>query len=315
MRSFRSKITISFIVVVLLVSLTFGAISVRNMKIEVEGLATKKLNADVSLINYMFEFQYSGYWQINKSVGDGVLHKGYYNMYNNSHLIDTISGLVEGTMVSIYQYDSIIATNITDSTGKRIMGSVLDDQEILGTVLEEGQMFSGNSYIGDEEYLCNYLPLKDQYDQTVGMLFIGIPTRDYTQSISNFLFNLCLWGLGAVAVAMFIAYILSGSIVGPVRKIIGAVDTAATGDLTTRADIGSSDELGKLAQDFNDMLEALNRFMRGVQEAVLKISDYSEGLATAAQETSASSQQMATSVQEMAQKTSLQFERTVRARS
>lgn len=315
MRSFRSKITVSFIFVVLLVSLIFGVISVRNMKIEVEGLAAKKLNADVSLINYMFEFQYSGFWQIDKSAGgDGILFKGYYNMYNNSHLIDTISGLVEGTMVSIYQHDSIVATNITDSTGKRIMGDVLEDREILDTVLEEGQPYSGNSYIGNEEYLCNYLPLKDQSDQTVGMLFIGIPTRDYTQSINNFLFNLCLWGLGAVAVAMFIAYFLSGSIVGPVRKIIGAMDTAATGDLTARAEIGSSDELGKLAQDFNDMLEALNMFMKGVQEAVLKISGYSEGLATASQETSASSQQMATSVQEMAQKTSIQFERTVRGK-
>jgi methyl-accepting chemotaxis protein len=285
------------------------------MKVEVEGLAAKKLQADVSLINYMFEFQYAGFWRIDKSAGgEGVLYKGYYNMYNNSHLIDTISGLVEGTKVSIYQQDKIVATNIADSQGKRIMGEVLEDGEILGTVLENGQSFSGNSYIGNEEYLCNYLPLLDENNKPVGMLFIGIPTRDYTQSIDSFLFKLCLWGIGSVAVAMVIAHLLSGSMAGPVKDIAGAVDAAAGGDLTVRTGIKSSDELGKLGQDFNGMLDALKGFMQGVQDAVLKVSGYSEALATASQETSASSQQMATSIQEMAQKTSLQYERTIRGR-
>ncbi len=315
MRSFRSKITVSFIVLALMVSLIFGVISVRNMKMEVEGLATKKLNADVSLINYMFEFQYSGYWRLDKSTDEeGVLFKGYYNMYNNSHLIDTISGLTEGTMVSIFQNDKIVATNITDNEGKRIVGSVLEDEEILGKVLEAGESYSGNSEIGDDEYLCNYLPLIDSENQIIGMLFIGIPTRDYTQSINSFMLNLCLWGLGGVVVAMLIAYVLSGSIVGPVKSIMGVVDTAASGDLTARAQINSSDELGKLGRDFNGMLEALNRFMQGVQDAVLKVSGYSEALAIASQESSASSQEMATNIQEMAQKTSVQFERTVRGK-
>ena len=315
MRSFRSKITISFIFMVLMVSLALGVISVRNMKVEVEGLAVKKLQADVSLINYMFEFQYSGFWRIDKSTSDeGVLYKGYYNMYNNSHLIDTISGLAEGTKVSIYQRDKIVATNITDSQGKRIMGEVMEDGEILGTVLEKGETYSGTSFIGDEEYLCNYLPLLDENNKPVGMLFIGIPTRDYTQSIESFLFKLCLWGIGSVVVAIVIAHLLSGSIVGPVKDIAGAVDAAADGDLTVRTVIKSSDELGKLGQDFNGMLDALKGFMQGVQDAVLKVSGYSEALATASQETSASSQQMATSIQEMAQKTSLQYERTIRGR-
>lgn len=315
MRSFRSKIIVSFIFLALLVSLIFGAISLRNMRMEMDSLAVKKLDADVSLINYMFEFQYSGFWRVDKSGGsDGVLFKGYYNMNNNSNLIDTISGLTEGTMVSIYHDNTIIATNITDNEGRRIVGSTMEDTEVLGRVLENGQAYSGNSYIEDQEYLCNYLPLMDAGNKAVGMLFIGIPTKDYTQSINRFLINLCLWGLAGVAMAVLIAYLLSGSIVGPVRHIISAVGAAAAGDLTAAARINSSDELGKLGRDFNGMVGSLREFMQGVQDAVMKISGYSETLATASQESSASFQQVATSVQEMAQKTSVQFDRTVRSK-
>jgi methyl-accepting chemotaxis protein len=315
MRSFRSKITVSFIFVVLIISLAFGVISVRNMKIEVESLALKKLNADVSLINYMFEYEFYGDWRIDTSSGgEGMLYKGSYNVLTYLQLMDTISKLTEGTKVAIYQYNELITTNITDEAGKRIAGSELEDQEIINIVLEKGETYSGTTYINKEEYLCNYLPLKSANGQVLGMLFIGIPTKDYNQSINSFLFNLCLWGLGGIAAAMVIAYMLSGSIVGPVKGIIGAVDAAAGGDLTVRADIKSSDELGKLGQDFNGMLDALKGFMQGVQDAVLKVSGYSEALAVASQESSASSQQMATSIQEMAQKTSLQFERTVRGK-
>ena len=119
MRSFRSKITVSFIIVVFLVSLILGVISVRNMKIEVENLAAKKLDADVSLINYMFEYEFSGDWSIDKSTGGtGRLYKGSYNVYSYLRLIDTISELTEGTMVSIYKYDEVIATNIAGEDGK-----------------------------------------------------------------------------------------------------------------------------------------------------------------------------------------------------
>jgi len=315
MRSFRSKVTISFIFVVLLVSLTLGAISVHNMKVEVEGLSAKKLQADVSLINYMFEYEFFGDWRLDTTASaKGVLYKGSYNVLSYMQLIDTITELTEGAKVAIYQSNEVIATNIFGDDGKKIVGLELEDQEIVSKVLEAGEKYSGTTYINNEEYLCNYLPLKSAEGQVVGMLFIGIPTRDYTQSIDSFMLKLCLWGLGSVVAAMVIAHLFSGSIVGPVKDIAGAVDAAAEGDLTVRTGIKSSDELGKLGQDFNGMLDALKGFMQGVQDAVLKVSGYSEALATAAQETSASSQQMATSIQEMAEKTSLQYERTIRGR-
>lgn len=315
MRSFRSKVTISFIFVVLLVSLTLGAISVRNMKVEVEGLSAKKLQADVSLINYMFEYEFFGDWRLDTTASaKGVLYKGSYNVLSYMQLIDTITELTEGAKVAIYQRNEVIATNIFGDDGKKIVGLELEDQEIVSKVLEAGEKYSGTTYINNEEYLCNYLPLKSAEGQVVGMLFIGIPTRDYTQSIDSFMLKLCLWGLGSVVAAMVIAHLFSGSIVGPVKDIAGAVDAAAEGDLTVRTGIKSSDELGKLGQDFNGMLDALKGFMQGVQDAVLKVSGYSEALATAAQETSVSSQQMATSIQEMAEKTSLQYERTIRGR-
>ena len=315
MRSFRSKVTISFIFVVLLVSLTLGAISVRNMKVEVEGLSAKKLQADVSLINYMFEYEFFGDWRLDTTASaKGVLYKGSYNVLSYMQLIDTITELTEGAKVAIYQRNEVIATNIFGDDGKKIVGLELEDQEIVSKVLEAGEKYSGTTYINNEESLCNSLPLKSAEGQVVGMLFIGIPTRDYTQSIDSFMLKLCLWGLGSVVAAMVIAHLFSGSIVGPVKDIAGAVDAAAEGDLTVRTGIKSSDELGKLGQDFNGMLDALKGFMQGVQDAVLKVSGYSEALATAAQETSVSSQQMATSIQEMAEKTSLQYERTIRGR-
>lgn len=311
-RSFRTKITVSFTVLTLLLATVIGFAAVKNMEKEVENLAFKKLDTDVSLINYTFEFQYPGEWAVkmNTALGRDTLFKGYNSMYNNSLLIDKISQLTEGNKVSLYQGDEIIATNIHDKQGKRIVGMKLEDPSIRKKVLEEGKTYTGKTYIGNEEYLCKYLPLRDSKSQVLGMIFIGMPIKAFAQSAQRFLVKLFLWGLGGILVSFIISYFISGSFVGPVWRLRSVVGRAATGDLTVKAHISTRDELGDLGRDFDNMLGKLREFMEGVNSAVQKVADYSKMLSSASQESSASSQQMAASVQEMAEKTSIQSDST-----
>jgi methyl-accepting chemotaxis protein len=314
-RRLRTKITIAFIALAMLVTVMVGLISVKNMKAELEKLAHGKLNTDVPLIQYMFEFQYPGEWTINTDAyGNGVLYKGYISMYNNLLLIDKISQLTEGNKVSIYQGDEIIATNIVGEDGKRIVGSKLDNSQVKQTVLEEGNPYTGKSLIKNEEYIYHYLPLKNLKGQVLGMLFIGMSTAPFRQSANHFVYNVVLWGMGGLAAAVLIAFVISGSIVGPVKRLRDAVGTASSGNLYAKAVVTTSDEIGELGQDFNRMIDRLKGFMQEVQQAAERISHYSDTLATASQETSASSQEVAANIQEMADKTSTQARRTMQGK-
>lgn len=60
-----------------------------------------------------------------------------------------------------------------------------------------------------------------------------------------------------MAAAVFAALYLSGLIYRPLKKLTGAMSKVSEGNLDFRAEVGSNDEIGLLAEDFNEMLDRI----------------------------------------------------------
>lgn len=80
-----------------------------------------------------------------------------------------------------------------------------------------------------------------------------------------------LAGLGALLLALLIGVVLSRSFAGPVRALVGATRRISAGDLETRVEVASRDELGTLAEAFNEMAYGLmlKERYRGVLDKVV----------------------------------------------
>ncbi|KKL27695.1 hypothetical protein LCGC14_2382580, partial [marine sediment metagenome] len=85
--------------------------------------------------------------------------------------------------------------------------------------------------------------------------------------------------LVSAIVGMFISFRLAKGLVNPINQINASIDQLAKGELTTRINLDSEDELGQLAKNFN-------RFVTELQQLVTEISSATERLSTAAEETS-----------------------------
>ncbi|THF65198.1 ATP-binding protein [Pseudothauera rhizosphaerae] len=66
-------------------------------------------------------------------------------------------------------------------------------------------------------------------------------------------------GLAAAALAAAIAWWLARTLLRPVREVAGATHRLAGGDYALRVPVGSRDEVGRLAEDFNHLAETLQR--------------------------------------------------------
>jgi methyl-accepting chemotaxis protein len=100
-------------------------------------------------------------------------------------------------------------------------------------------------------------------------------------------------GLVAIGAAAILGYLITHSIVGPVKGFMEVLGTVATGDLTVRARVDSRDEIGQLGESLNQTLQHLRETIQEVSQAAMTV-------ASGATQLSASAGQMSTTTHELA---------------
>jgi signal transduction histidine kinase len=76
------------------------------------------------------------------------------------------------------------------------------------------------------------------------------PANDYIARINQ---NLLVGVLGAAALSLLLGWLLSSSLIRPVKELIHATRDVAQGNLEREVPVRSKDELGELTQSFNQM--------------------------------------------------------------
>ena len=88
----------------------------------------------------------------------------------------------------------------------------------------------------------------------------GPPLSDQLRFERQQLRGLAVVGGCAMALAAILAALIAGIVLKPLRVLSRGVTALAQRDFSTRLDVSSGDELGRLAADFNKLSEALERY-------------------------------------------------------
>ncbi|MBP7583539.1 MAG: PP2C family protein-serine/threonine phosphatase [Spirochaetes bacterium] len=92
-----------------------------------------------------------------------------------------------------------------------------------------------------------------------GTVRLGFSDRIIREKISRMTFNIIIMALIFFGVAIVGSIFLSGVIIKPIRKLAEGAAVIGTGNLDYRIDLKSSDELGQLAGEFNQMTTQLKK--------------------------------------------------------
>jgi methyl-accepting chemotaxis protein len=109
---------------------------------------------------------------------------------------------------------------------------------------------------------------------------------------------LLVLGVCGVLVGCGFAYWITGSIVGPIRKTVVAVDAIAQGDLTVTLDHHSKDELGQMVKSLNEMIVSVRGVVTEVATASGHVASGSEEMSATAQHLSEGASEQAASAEE-----------------
>jgi signal transduction histidine kinase len=129
-----------------------------------------------------------------------------------------------------------------------------------GRTVEAREMQQQANPLADRlERLTNQLVNKAEADMVA-----GIESSSSAYAASQRL--VIAFALGSIALALGLGYVISWSLIGPVKAIEARLDEIAAGDFTRHLNVVSRDELGVLAANVNRMSEELGRLYQQLED-------------------------------------------------
>jgi len=196
----------------------------------------------------------------------GALY-GAVLLNNNNALVDKIKEIVyEGVKfngkdcgnATLFLGDTRIGTNVLTSEGKRAIGTRLSE-EVFNRVLLEQKKWLGRAFVVNDWYFTAYEPILNLRGQAIGSLYVGMLEKPYTQmqkNVNSILYVvLFITSLIGITVSGFIGTLLAR----PIKELEKLAHRVALGERDLQMELQTTDEVGDLADAFNQMTRALSR--------------------------------------------------------
>ncbi len=197
----------------------------------------------------------------------GVLYAGI--LLNRNHaLVDKIQSIVFedrlyshkqlGT-VTVFQWDSRVATNVTLANGNRAIGTRVSEA-VYDKVLENNQNYYDRAFVVNDWYLSAYDPIRDVEDKVIGILYVGVLAKQYDDLKRELWMLYGFFSLGAVIIVLALGLIFSRRLTGSITRLANAAGEIAQGRLDMRVpEPSTDDEVRDLTKAFNFMAERLRQ--------------------------------------------------------
>lgn len=237
----------------------------------------------------------------------GVLEGGML-LNGNLEFVDTINAIVyrEGSLplgskgtATLFLGDTRIATNVRLFGEERALGTRVS-AKVREHVLQGGNTWLDTAFVVNDYYVSGYEPVIDSFGRRVGMLYVGFLEAPFRQAKENAL--VLIFAVFAVVCLVGCAWSLSWArdIMAPISLMNRTMNRIERGNVGARVgDTGSVDELGRLASEFDQLLDILaekrNELQRWADELDHKVMARTQELAQANTELQRAQRQLVTS--------------------
>ncbi|BCV38589.1 MULTISPECIES: ATP-binding protein [Shewanella] len=202
----------------------------------------------------------------------------------NTRIVDHIRDLVydKGTLpersigtVTIFLDNIRISTNVPlhffpkeDENRGRALGTLVSE-EVRQQVLVKGQLWVDRAFVYNDWFISAYAPLTDIRGQRIGMIYSGFSESPF---IHNYLLNIIELGtilMLVLLVSGLLVYRGAYSLLQPIERIHQVVKAVQSGRNLRIGELGldRDNELANLAEQFDRMLDLLQRRNAQIQAA------------------------------------------------
>jgi len=194
----------------------------------------------------------------------GVLYGGIL-LNRNNEIVDRVKEIVfkgekykgrETGTSTIFQNDLRISTNVLNERGERAIGTRLA-QDVKKAVLDEGKPWIAKAFVVNDWYITAYEPIKNIEGKIIGILYVGTLEKPYIDTANRVMLTFTILASICVVFLLVILNFSTTRIIKPLQRMVVATQEIARGELSHKVEVKTKDEIGTLADSFNQMTEKL----------------------------------------------------------
>lgn len=296
MRLTTRFVLLNIVVVSLAIAITTGFTLIR---------IHKEIDRQASMAQ---ESRLKTFWDLLRTKGnnfrvvDGKLMVDNYVINGNYELPDRIKDIFGGT-ATIFMGDTRVSTNVLKpdggrATGTKLVGAAYD------AVFREGRPYRGEAMILDVPYFTAYDPIRDAKGNIIGVLYVGVKKSDFFSAYDSLITSVIVMAMILAVVLAFVSGLLTRRSLSPLGSMVGTLKEITSNDrgitvLTHRLNISTSDEIGDVSREINNLLEKMHHIMTMVDAVSKRINNHTETITETVTQHAGYASQLSSSVMEI----------------
>ena len=267
-------------------------------------MAENKLKGDITSFEYMLKNNYGEFRLLD---GELVDEKGN-SIHYDYDVIDQESSAL-GVVATIFVKENNdyrrVSTSIIDSSGKRVVDTLLASDSPAYAAVQSGRSYIGAAVVLGGHYEAVYQPIfAPGARDIIGILFIGIEMVSLRGIIRQDV-NQVIAQIAIISGIILLLSILLNSLstnfmlLKPIRLAVEMLKeiSEGEGDLTRQLVISSNDEIGDMSSYFNLTLKKIRELIIAIKNEAVRMSGISSDLSSNMTQTAAAINEITANIQ------------------
>jgi len=263
-RSIQLKFIIIYILLLLLAMQVIGTFFMKKLEDELLMNYTESISERMDLLSYNLEQAFN---KERTEDGEGLtLHQEV------QQIVDEIS--IDTALTSIQVINNqgrIIGTNDSNyqkDIGKKTSQDIIDNALFFNSFKDDIMLDEETQ----ERVYVQALPLYDKEGTVVGIIYAKAPIQTVYDQLSEINDIFIQGSILAIGVSAFLGILVARTITKPIMEMRRQAQIMAKGDFTQKVNVYGKDEIGQLAETFNDLNSRLKHSYATIEEERRKLS-------------------------------------------